>query len=145
MHALEVNDLWKGYAAGVRGCSARVSVLRGVTFHLAHGERMAIVGAAGSGKTTLLHCIAGLRRPDAGSIRLSERATTSLLLLDEGMLERTLQSAQEPPATLIFAREIGRVRDRVERVLLLRAGRLIPLDWPTGGPRVARRVAERPG
>ena len=31
---LEVRDLWKGYAAGVQGCSARVWVLRGAALAL---------------------------------------------------------------------------------------------------------------
>src|SRR3954471_10281626 len=67
--ALVVRDLRKAYRAGLGQCRARVQVLCGVSFSLAEGERLAIVGAAASGKTTLLHCLAGLRRPDGGEIR----------------------------------------------------------------------------
>ena len=38
--ALRIENLWKSYAAGVRGCSARVWVLRGCTLHVELGERV---------------------------------------------------------------------------------------------------------
>lgn len=46
-------------------------VLAGVTFSLNHGDRAALVGPNGSGKTTLLRILAGLDRPDAGSVQLT--------------------------------------------------------------------------
>jgi putative ABC transport system ATP-binding protein len=39
-------------------------------FEVAAGEQMVLVGRSGSGKTTLLHMIAGISRPDEGSIRV---------------------------------------------------------------------------
>lgn len=39
---------------------------------------MALSGASGLGKTTLLHLIAGILRPDAGSIRLAGQEVTAL-------------------------------------------------------------------
>lgn len=39
-------------------------------FQIARGEQMVLVGRSGCGKTTLLHVIAGIRRADAGTIRL---------------------------------------------------------------------------
>ncbi len=45
-------------------------VLRGVSFGLARGETLAVMGGSGSGKTVLLRCLAGLLRPDAGHIRV---------------------------------------------------------------------------
>lgn len=46
-----------------------VPVLVGVTFHLAAGERVGLVGANGSGKSTLLKIVAGSLEPDTGSLR----------------------------------------------------------------------------
>ena len=141
-YAIEVHNLWKGYVVGVRGCSARISVLRGVAFRVVEGERLGIVGAAGAGKTTLLHCVAGLRRPDSGVVRLSGAAAATMLLLDEASLDRAPPTDPEPVAALLFARDLSRLRGRVDRVLELRQGHLMPLGV-TCGPAVAtRQVAE---
>lgn len=43
-------------------------VLNVAEFGVAAGEQLVLVGQSGGGKTTLLHCIAGIIRPDAGSI-----------------------------------------------------------------------------
>ena len=45
-------------------------VLRGISFQVAKGELVAILGASGSGKTTLLRLIAGFEQLDSGEIRL---------------------------------------------------------------------------
>jgi len=161
--ALRIRALWKSYAAGIAGCSARVWVLRGANLDVERGECVAVLGARGAGTTTLLHCLAGLRLPDAGSI---EREATPLLVeshhlapaqLTDGRLllvddrfdprhraaslriERDVRARE---MTIVIAtHELARVRDVADRVLLLHHGGLFPLDHPTE----ARRVAERPG
>ena len=65
---LSMCGVWKGYDAGVRGCSATVSVLRDVHLDVAAGEVVGIAAAPASGKTTLLMCAGGLLRPDRGLI-----------------------------------------------------------------------------
>jgi len=45
------------------------TVLRGVTWRLGPGERVALVGVNGSGKTTLVDLLAGERAPDAGAVQ----------------------------------------------------------------------------
>ena len=62
MPTLVVRDLTKTY--GYR------HALRGVSFDLAEGEAVALVGANGAGKTTLLRVLAGLARPSGGAVRL---------------------------------------------------------------------------
>jgi alpha-D-ribose 1-methylphosphonate 5-triphosphate synthase subunit PhnL len=135
--ALEVRGLWKCYAAGVRGCSARVWVLQGVTLALARGERVGLIGARGAGTTTLLHCLRGLRRPDAGVIDVAASARSELVLLDRG--ESAVDGEASRSSTLLIAARDPEVLDgMVDRCLLLRDGQVLPLPPPTR----ARCVAE---
>lgn len=78
---LEVRGLSKSYdtAAGP------LAVLSDVSFTLAAGDSMAILGPSGSGKSTVLGLCAGLDRPTAGSVRL---AGVDLATQDEDALAR---------------------------------------------------------
>ena len=51
----------------------KTQALDGVTLTVHNGERLGIVGGSGSGKTTLIHTIAGLLKPDAGTVTTSGR------------------------------------------------------------------------
>lgn len=138
--ALRIESLWKSYVAGVRGCSARVWVLRGLSLTLVEGERVAIVGAAGAGKSTLVSCILGLRAPDAGLVEAPALATQGLAILGPGpWLERREIPAARDDTLLLVVDDLARVRGPVDRVLRLRDGRLHRLDDRTP----ARAVAER--
>lgn len=55
---------------GLSSAWEEVPVLRSVSFSLAPGEFLVLLGPNGSGKTTLLRCLAGLERTTAGSVRL---------------------------------------------------------------------------
>lgn len=52
--------------------------LRGVGLGVGVGESVAVVGPSGSGKSTLLHCLAGLRVPDRGAVRVGGEVFSSL-------------------------------------------------------------------
>ena len=62
---LSIRALTKSYA----GPRSR-TVFRGVDLDLGPGDYVAIMGESGVGKSTLLNLVAGLDRPDAGSIAL---------------------------------------------------------------------------
>lgn len=54
--------------------------LRNVSFEIPEGSMYALVGHNGSGKSTLLRCIAGIYRPDGGTVRVDGRISTLLEL-----------------------------------------------------------------
>ena len=64
MEILRVENLSKVYGKG----AAKVVALDNVSFSIAKGEFVAIVGASGSGKSTLLHLIGGVDRPTSGKV-----------------------------------------------------------------------------
>ena len=68
--AIEMRDIHISLGAG----RARVHILQGVSMSVARGEAVGLVGASGSGKSTLLMIMAGLERPDSGSIRIEGSA-----------------------------------------------------------------------
>jgi nitrate/nitrite transport system ATP-binding protein len=72
MAFLELNNVSKGYGFG----SKRAEVLRDINLHINEGEFVAIVGYSGAGKTTLMSLIAGLQRPDEGSVTLRGETVT---------------------------------------------------------------------
>jgi iron(III) transport system ATP-binding protein len=53
------------------------SAVNDISFGLSSGEILALVGPSGCGKTTTLRIIAGLERPDSGSVRLHDRVVAS--------------------------------------------------------------------
>jgi ABC-type multidrug transport system ATPase subunit len=65
---LSLRGVSKSYHAGIRGCSATITVLRAVDLTVGAGELVAISAGPAAGKTTLLMCAAGLMRPDRGVV-----------------------------------------------------------------------------
>jgi putative ABC transport system ATP-binding protein/lipoprotein-releasing system ATP-binding protein len=66
---LIARDLFQSFKMGSR----RIEVLRGISLDVAQGEIIFICGASGAGKTTLLYTLAGLERPEAGTIEFEGR------------------------------------------------------------------------
>ncbi|MFF8871301.1 ABC transporter ATP-binding protein [Streptomyces massasporeus] len=65
-------------AGGLTKAHGRTTALRGASVELHSGEILAVTGASGSGKSTLLHCLAGIVRPDAGSVTYDGRRLEDL-------------------------------------------------------------------
>ena len=68
--ALQLQDIRFAYTSGF--------TLQVPELGIQPGESVALVGPSGSGKTTLLNLIAGILRPEQGSIRLREECLTAL-------------------------------------------------------------------
>jgi sulfate/thiosulfate transport system ATP-binding protein len=72
----------------VRNVSKRFGdfvALDGVSLDVPTGSLVALLGPSGSGKSTLLRCVAGLERPDAGTIRISDEEMTGRRPQDRGV------------------------------------------------------------
>jgi len=81
MPVLEVQSLTKSYAER--------TILRGVSFNLSQGERVALLGPSGSGKTTVLNCVGGVDRADHGSVTIAGRVLSDLSADGLALLRRT--------------------------------------------------------
>ncbi len=82
-NVLEVTDLRKHYpihAGLLRREVGRVRAVDGVSFSIAGGETLALVGESGCGKTTAARCIVRALKPSGGSIRFSPEPGRSVEL-----------------------------------------------------------------
>ncbi len=78
--------------SGVAAFRGERLVLRDLSFHVADGGALLLLGANGSGKSTLLRVLAGLKRPDAG--RVTWRG----------------QDAREQPATVAYLGHLDAIK-----------------------------------
>ncbi len=71
---VEVNNVSKSYQRD----SLKIPVLENIDLAVPEGEFLALMGPSGSGKSTLLNLIAGIDRPDSGTIMVANDEVTKL-------------------------------------------------------------------
>jgi putative ABC transport system ATP-binding protein len=76
---VEIRNLAKSYTRGGQA----VPVLSDINLDIAAGDFIALMGPSGSGKTTLLNLIAGIDKPDSGTLRVEG---VDIAALSEGEL-----------------------------------------------------------
>lgn len=132
---IEVRELCKQYGG--------VPAVDGVSLTVGRGEVFGVLGPNGAGKTTTVECVAGLRRPDAGRVRVlgldpardpaAVRARVGVQLQQAALPDR-MRVAE---AMAVFASAHGR-RDTVDGLLAdwgLEAKRRSPFATLSGGQR----------
>ena len=133
------------------------------SFELAEQAQMALRGESGSGKTTFLHCIAGILKPDSGTIRVAGEWISSLgeagrdraRAASLGYIFQTFNLLQGHTAleNVLLGMAFGKGEDREEAAnLLQRVGlgdrmHYLPRQLSTGQQQrvaVARALAGKP-
>jgi peptide/nickel transport system ATP-binding protein len=79
-------------------------VLRGVSFSLAAGESLGVIGESGAGKSTLARLVMALERPHAGTVRWSGE--------DVNAMSSTARRARRPAVQMVFQDPYGSLDPR---------------------------------
>ena len=111
----------------------KVLALDRVTFEVENGEYLCVLGPTGSGKTTLLRLIAGLLRPDDGTIYFDEKPVNNLDAHDRNAVYVPQQYALFPHLTVLENVAFGPLaRGKPEDVALEIASKtldMVRLSW----------------
>jgi ATP-binding cassette subfamily F protein 3 len=112
-------------------------VFADVSFQVAHGDHIALVGANGTGKTTLLRILAGLETPSAGRVSVSRSVRVGYLSQATDWLAAASDDAAQ--------RTVYEAMDSVFAELHAQQTRLQALELELANPQHSERVLERYG
>lgn len=112
-------------------------VLRDISFAVAPGQTVAIVGPTGSGKSSIVRLIPRLYDPDAGEILIDDIPITRIPL---GMLRRAIAVVPQDPflfsetleSNIAFGLDDGRDQARIEAVAAIAQLAETVVDFPQG-------------
>jgi putative ABC transport system ATP-binding protein len=82
--AVEVSDVYRTFGQD----TVPVRALRGADLAIRHGEFVAVMGPSGCGKSTLLNIVAGLDRPDEGSVKVAGEDLTAMSEKELALMRR---------------------------------------------------------
>jgi ABC-type glutathione transport system ATPase component len=91
-----------------------------VTFAIASGKTLAIVGSSGSGKSTVARCVARLEKPDSGEIWINDREIAQTNGKDFMSMRPEVQLVFQDPTTSMNPRFSA--ADTIEEPLLIQGG-----------------------
>jgi len=115
---LEVRDLAVHFRRrqGLFGKGEVVQAVNGVSFHIARGETLGLVGESGCGKTTLARAVLRLVEPTAGSVRFDGTDVLALKPAPMRALRRRMQIVfQDPWSSLNPRMRVGdAIREGIE-------------------------------
>jgi oligopeptide/dipeptide ABC transporter ATP-binding protein len=112
---LEVRDLVKHFP--LKGTRAVVQAVNGISFSVAAGQTLGLIGESGSGKTTVGRCILKLVEPTAGEIVFDGIRITNITQRQFHPLRRRIQMVFQDPYRSLNPRM--NVHDTLEEPLLL--------------------------
>lgn len=118
---LEVEDLYKEFP--LKHSKDKIHAVNGVSFRIARGETLALIGESGSGKTTVGRCILRLLEPTSGKVGFRGGDIMRASNVEMRRLRSRLQLVfQEPYESLNPRMKIGAILE--EPLKLARTGRL---------------------
>ena len=132
MPAVEVQELRKefrrsdGKRSGLRRRRERVEALRGISFDMARGECVAILGQNGSGKSTLVRLLSTLLLDDGGTATLfghdlsdtrAVRRLVNRVSVEASFFKKMSSTENLSYAARFYGLTVSQTRDRIPEIL----------------------------